>query len=146
MAHLTRWHQYPAFSNFDGLLQDFLGKDVLAPAQTAPKVWSPRVDLKETPEAYEIEIELAGVAPEEVELTLEKGVLTLKGERKREETRDQDTLHVVERHYGAFQRSFRFSQEIDVDSIVATSVHGILKVFVKKSPEAQSKRIEIKPA
>lgn len=132
---------------FDELIRDTF-RDYLVPFGYGPDVgimrFSPRVNVTETPDAYELECELPGVAPDDVKVTLSGDTLTIQGEKKREEKRESDTWHVTERSYGAFQRSFTFPTDVDPDSVEATSDNGVLTIRVMKAKEQQPRRIQIK--
>lgn len=150
MAFLTRWDpfrtQYPTHSLMNELFREFLParaldeREPLSPAAA----WTPRVNLKETADSYEVEVELPGIKPEDVEISFKDDVLTLKGERKAEKEREGETFHVVERTYGSFSRSFRFATPVDADSFNATAINGLLVIAVAKATEGQPKKIEIK--
>jgi HSP20 family protein len=92
--------------------------------------------------SYHVELDVPGVVREDVELTYEKGTLKITTERKAPE--EKRTGLVDERRYGKVTRSVTLPESIDVDSIGATLVNGVLHVTVSKKPEAQPKRIEIK--
>ena len=81
----------------------------------------------------------------DVNLTLNNGVLTLKGEKKSEREERKDDYHLMERSYGSFQRSFQIADTIDADKVQATFETGVLKVTLPKRPEAvkAEKRIPI---
>lgn len=108
----------------------------------------PSLDVTSDEKAYTMKIELPGVAPEDVKITAENGVLTISGEKK-EEVRDEKTKsHVRERSYGSFMRQMTLPDESDVDSISATSHDGVLCVAIpKKAPEqSKAKTIAIQKA
>jgi HSP20 family protein len=96
--------------------------------------WSPAVEASETPTEYVIAAELPGISPENVEVAMAEGVLTLKG-KKEEERRSEDkerTFHMWEREYGSFERMFRFPLEIAEDKVSAEFANGVLTVRVPK--------------
>jgi HSP20 family protein len=96
--------------------------------------WSPAVEASETPTEYVITAELPGISPENVEVAMAEGVLTLKG-KKEEERRSEDkerTFHMWEREYGSFERMFRFPLEIAEDKVSAEFANGVLTVRVPK--------------
>jgi HSP20 family protein len=105
--------------------------------------WTPRVDLSETEDAYHIHLDLPGVDKDDVDINLQDGTLTIRGERK-EETREEGTNAVrVERSFGQFFRSFTLPQTIKQDAIRATYDNGVLAVEVPKAEETKPRRIEI---
>lgn len=134
-------------SLFDELIRDTF-RDYLAPMGSGEvgqlMRFQPRVNVTETNEAYELECEVPGIAPEEVKVTLSGDTLTIQGEKRREEKREGDTWHVTERSYGSFQRSFTFPANVDADSVEASSENGVLHIKVMKATEQQPKRIQIR--
>jgi HSP20 family protein len=97
-------------------------------------VWSPAVEATELPTEYQISAELPGISPEEVEISMSDGMLTLKGsklEEKKENDKDR-TFHLWERSYGAFERTFRFPLDVKEDKITAEFNNGILTIKVPK--------------
>lgn len=134
-------------SLFDELIRDTF-RDYLAPMGAGEggqlMRYTPRVNVTETNEAYELECEVPGIDPEEVKVTLSGDTLTIQGEKRREEKREGDTWHVTERSYGSFQRSFTFPANVDADSVEASSENGVLHIKVMKAKEQQPKRIQIR--
>ena len=135
MNTLTRWTPFP------GKLMNEMLRDLAGPRGESS--WSPRIDLKETAEGYVVTAEVPGLDPKAIEITLKDKTLTLKGEKTREEKQEEETLHVLERSYGSFQRTFTFPVPIEGDSVEARSQNGILSISIKKTPEVRPRRIEI---
>jgi HSP20 family protein len=110
--------------------------------------FSPHIELKEDKEGYYVDIELAGIKPEEVDLSYNDKVLTIKGERKSElkDTSTDRKVHYSERFYGTFMRTIPFSEEILEDKINAEFKNGLLKIGLPKKPvdSAVSRKITIK--
>jgi HSP20 family protein len=106
--------------------------------------WMPSVDVKETKDALQLIAELAGIDPKDVEVTVEGGVLTLKGSRNFEKAVEGETYHRVERAYGTFERSFTLPTNVDPDRIQAIYKHGVLHLSLPKREEARPKSIAIK--
>jgi HSP20 family protein len=110
--------------------------------------WSkvPAVDVAETANGYEITAELPGIEEKNVEVKYADGTLTIKGEKKDEKEEKKENYYLSERNYGAFQRSFRVPDGVDVDKIEASFKNGVLTLTLPKTPEAQKeeKRIQIK--
>lgn len=106
--------------------------------------WMPRVDISETEESYAIHAELPAVKKEDVHVTVESGVLTIKGERKQESSESGRKFHRIERSYGSFVRSFTLPESVDADSISATFQEGVLNLTIPKRAKAISKSIDIK--
>ena len=107
-------------------------------------VWSPRVDVKETKDAYELLADLPGLEKKEINISLNDNVLTVKGERKSEEKSEDENCYYNERTYGTFSRSFRLPNKVEQKDIRAEYKDGVLKVVLRKSEEAKPREIEIK--
>ena len=108
----------------------------------------PAVDLKEEENRYVIQVDLPGIDPKDVEVSLENNVLTIKGERRTEAEETKEGYYRVERVYGSFLRRFTLPAEVDEERIEASYKDGVLTVVLPKKPEAVSKakKIEIKAA
>jgi HSP20 family protein len=106
--------------------------------------WVPAVDVQETEDAYRIEADVPGIKADDIEVTLEKGVLTLRGERKAEHDAEQQGTRHVERSYGAFVRRFSLPDTADADNIDAEVNNGVLRLTIKKKAESKPRRIEVK--
>ena len=123
----------------DRLFEDTFGRD------SGRAAWSPPVDIREDNQEIVIEVELPGIRPEEVDVTSENGVLTIRGEKRSASAEKEDgRYHVIERTYGAFTRSFQLPTGVDEQRIDAEFVDGLLMVHVPKAAPAQSRRIEIR--
>ena len=105
--------------------------------------WTPAVDVKEEEGRYLISADVPGVKPEEIELTMEDGVLTIKGERQAKAETKTEGYTRVERINGTFYRRFNLPDSADSESISAKSNHGVLEVSIPKKPALQPRRIEV---
>lgn len=106
--------------------------------------WAPPCDIFETDKELVLKVELPEVKKEEVDVTLENNVLTLRGERKFEERTERENYHRVERHYGEFMRSFTLPAFVDATKINAEFKDGVLTVTLPKHEEARPKQINVK--
>ncbi|KXS14929.1 HSP20-like chaperone [Gonapodya prolifera JEL478] len=104
-----------------------------------------RVDVSETPKAYLVKADLPGVKKEDIHLTIDNNVLSIKAERKEESEVKDETHHVVERSYGSFQRAFRLPENAVQDQVDAKFDNGVLQLTIGKEEEKKpdAKRIEI---
>lgn len=131
-------------------LQDLfqVGSEVsrlLGTAESAMQgAWAPAADILETPDSFQIIVELPGVSSEDVDITVENDVLTLRGERRFSEPADQQTYHRVERHYGNFGRRIALPPKCDSTRIDAGMDNGLLSITVPKMEQAKPQRIAIK--
>ncbi len=105
----------------------------------------PKVNTRETEDAYHIEVELPGVKKKDVDISVDGNVLTISGERNvRDEVKDED-YHKVESRYGVFSRSFTLPEKVDIENIEAEFVNGVLEIAIPKlKVDNSSKKIEIK--
>lgn len=106
--------------------------------------WSPNVDIFENKDQIVLEVELPGMKPEDVDISIENNVLTIHGERKFEKKDEGDNYHRIERSYGAFTRSFTLPPTVSSENVDATFDNGILRLTLAKREEAKPKKIEIK--
>jgi HSP20 family protein len=104
----------------------------------------PAVDIVEGETDFLVDIEIPGVAREDVKITVQENVLTVKGEKKFRGERKGVRYRRVERAYGAFQRSFTLPSTVKADGIEATHADGILHIVLPKQEEAKPKEIEVK--
>lgn len=122
----------------DRLFEDTFGRD-------AGSAWTPAVDIRENQNELRLDVELPGIKPDEVEITTDNGVLTIRGEKLTERKEDDDSrYHIVERVYGTFTRSFQLPPGIDETRIEATFDNGILSIHIPKAALPQPKKIQIK--
>ncbi len=105
--------------------------------------WVPAVDIKDEANRYVIRADLPGVKPEDIEVTMDNGVLTIRGERKFEETEEKENFKRIERSYGMFYRRFTLPENTDPEAIEAKGTDGVLEVTIPKTAEKASKRIEV---
>jgi HSP20 family protein len=106
--------------------------------------WSPRVDISETDNEFVIKAEIPEVKKEDVKVSVDNGVLTVRGERKQEKEEKGKKFHRVERYYGSFVRSFTLPDNVDGTKIKASFKDGMLNVQIPKTAEAKPKPIEVK--
>jgi len=111
---------------------------------TVSSYWTPAVDITEQENEYIVKMELPGVSKEDVKISLESNILTIRGEKKQEREEKNKSLHRVERLYGSFQRSFTLPTSVKSDKIDAFFKDGVLSVTLPKMEEAKPKQIDVK--
>ena len=111
---------------------------------TAFTAWTPAVDIAEHDDEYVVKVELPGVNKDDVKITIESNVLTLRGEKKQEKETKKENHHRIERSYGSFQRSFTLPTTVKSDKIDAVYKDGVLQIALPKAEEAKPKQIEVK--
>lgn len=152
--------QSPAVSTFDELQHEmnslfgrFFHRDPFRtfnlPAQMKGFDLTPTVDVAEKDGAYEITAELPGIAEKDVAVTVDHGVLTISGEKKDEKNEEKKNVHISERRYGSFQRSFSLPDDSDEQKISADFNKGVLKITVGRAKQIKkngTRQIAIKAA
>jgi HSP20 family protein len=106
----------------------------------------PAVDIYEDKDKVVLKLEVPGIDQKDLHVTVEDNTLTVKGERKFEDEEKQENFHRIERTYGSFYRAFTLPPTVDTANIGADYKAGVLKLELKKKPEAQPKQIEVKIA
>jgi HSP20 family protein len=104
----------------------------------------PDFDISETEKEYVISGEIPGIDVKDLHVTLTNGIITIKGEKKKETEDNKKNYHFVERHYGSFERSFRIPDSIKTDELDAQYKDGILKLTLPKAEVSEVKKIEVK--
>jgi len=123
---------------------DSLFGQIFEPA--AAPGWAPAMDVAETPDAYVIRVDVPGVDPKAMEISVANGVLEIKGERAGEAAAEGEGWHRRERRRGAFARTVTLPGEVDASRVVAESRNGVLTVTPPKREELRPRRIEIREA
>ena len=123
---------------FDRVLGDDTDQSNVVTSQ-----WTPRVDIKEETNRFVILADIPGIDPNAIEVQMDKGVLSIKGERKSEARTQTEKLTRVERSYGSFYRRFALPDSADAEGISATGKHGVLEISIPKKPETTPRRIAV---
>jgi len=139
------------FSNLqreiDRVFQDFGRGGMPSLGEFGRNAMALKMNVAEHDGAVEVTAEIPGCAPEDIDVQLKDGVLTIKGEKKVEKDDKQKDYHVMERSYGMFERSVSLPAEVDASKVEAAFDKGVLKVTLPKLPQEQSKsqKIPVKP-
>jgi HSP20 family protein len=143
-----RNHMLSLYRPFNDLFRDdFFDRELGAffnAATAGRRGFQPAVDVLDTEHAYLLKAELPGVAPEEIEIKVENGVLTLTGERRHEADREDQGYRRIERSYGKFSRSFTVPEGTRADAIEAHADNGVLTVTIPKVVKEAPHKIPIK--
>ena len=110
----------------------------------ALREWVPSLDFSETADTYMLRIEIPGLEPKDVQVTLQDNVLTVKGEKKEEMKQKDERFYRLERSHGMFSRSLRLPAPVDGTKVNAVFKNGVLTITVPKAPEAKTSTIPIK--
>jgi HSP20 family protein len=115
-------------------------------ADSATVSWIPHVDIHEEAERFVVTADVPGVASKDIEITADKGVLSIKGERRSEKKSSANGYERLERASGSFLRRFTLPESADAEAIKATHADGVLELSIPKVPEKQARRIEVRAA
>jgi HSP20 family protein len=138
---LEPWHSLRRLSN---ALDEAFGTYQEEDGRTITASWYPACDVFEDKEAIKIVAEVPGVKPEDVKLSLENNLLTIRGEKKQQAEERSERVHRYERSYGAFERTFALPSTVDPERIQAGYENGILTVAVPKAERARPREIPVK--
>jgi HSP20 family protein len=105
--------------------------------------WAPRVDIREEDKRFMILVDVPGVDPSTIEVSMDKSILTIKGERKVDSEETSGKLTRQERVYGTFHRRFSLPESADADNISAHGRFGVLEIAIPKKPETTPRRLAI---
>ena len=146
--------RYESWNLLDRLQREFNPKNLLNPnarevegennSDVVTSHWHPAVDIKEEEDRFVIYADLPGVDPKDIGITMEQGVLTLKGERSEETKEEHESYKRVERVSGSFYRRFNLPDTADAERIEAEGKNGVLEITLPKQEKAQPKRITVK--
>lgn len=126
-----------------GAFERFFNTDDTDQSNVVTSQWAPRVDIKEEDKRFVILADIPGVDPKEIEVHMDKGILSLKGERQSEKKEQNGRFTRVERTHGSFHRRFALPDSADADGITAVGRHGVLEISIPKKPETTPRRISI---
>lgn len=147
--NLSHWRpkkNVPVTDDFFGLEHPFYGLTLfpeLKPFFESSQKWNPAVDVTEEADQFLIRADIPGIDKKDIELSAEGTVLSIKGERKQEQVKNEKNFHRLERSYGQFIRRLDLGEQIDLANVKAKYEHGVLDITVKKSKNSVVKKIEI---
>lgn len=152
MSSITRFDPFRDVASLHDEVERMLRQTLGAPlarrgddaAASPAGAFGPALDVEETDEAYTIHVELPGVSPEDVEVSLEDDALTVRGERAFYEDKQADGFRRIERHFGRFHRAVRLADRVAGDRVSAVHKDGVLTIEVPKAEEAKPRRIEVR--
>ena len=144
MSTITRWDPFRDLTT----LQNRLNRVFVAPYngedESTYSAWMPPVEIFDHEDNLVLRAELPGMSQKDIDLSVENGVLSLRGEKRRERDLKEENVHRAERYYGNFVRTFTLPTTVDVNAIRASYKDGVLEVVLPKAETAKSKKIEIK--
>jgi HSP20 family protein len=142
---MSRWDPFRELSSIQNELNRLFGRTFSTEGgETREAGWVPAIDVAETQDRFLITAELPGVDPDDVDISVENSVLTLRGDRRfYQETKEED-FHRIERRFGNFARSITLPSTADPERIRASFDAGLLTIEVPKKEEAKPRKIQIK--
>ena len=143
MNKLIRWNPTRDFNSLWNSF-DRMFEDSWAMQADQPRAYSLALDVAENENAYVVKASVPGISPDDIEITLEKNVLTISGETRADETINSEEYRLRERRYGTFSRSLRLPVDVVSDSIEAHYENGVLNLMIPKAEEVKPKKIAVK--
>lgn len=148
MTALTRWQPFREVASLqervNQLFSDFFpASDLLEPFSLAETGFSPKTDVYEKNDQLVVEMEVPGMRPEDLNISVEGNALTISGERKTETDRKEGQFHRTERSWGQFSRSFTLPTTVDPATVEARYDNGVLHVCMTKKPGSRPRQIKI---
>ena len=145
-----KWNPFKEMEEMQNRLNHYLGKGSLTrnsqEEPAASELWTPLVDVSEDNKEYLIKVELPEINKSDIAVRVEKGVLSITGERKFQKEGKGKKYHRVERSYGHFTRNFTLPEDLDPDKVKADFKASVLELRLYKAEKAKSKEIEVKVA
>lgn len=145
--NLVRWTPFSEMESLFGPLPSVLSNwQRLAMGDGKKLEWAPSADISETDKEYVIRAELPAVKKEDIQVSLEEGMITIKGERKQQKEDKSEKFHRMESFYGSFERRFSLPDNVNADAVRCDSKDGILTVHIPKmaeSPKQKAKQITV---
>ena len=105
--------------------------------------WTPAVDIREDDNGFTIVADIPGVDPKDIDVHMENGMLTIRGERESEKKEEKEGYKRIERSYGSFYRRFSMPDSADADKIKAESKNGVLQITIPKQEKVQPRKISV---
>ena len=147
--NVVRYEPWGLLRRFNEDVNQLFSDSRMAPAaegdrsSIATSNWTPAVDIKEEDERFVLIADIPGVDPKDIDVTMEDGVLTIKGERKHESEEDANGYKRVERSYGSFYRRFSLPDTANAEAVTAKGKDGVLEVVIPKQEKVQPRRIAV---
>lgn len=139
---LTRYEPWSLLSQLQKELERSF-ESVQNDSTSVTAEWAPAVDIKEEESRYILQADLPGVKPADIDIMMENGVLTIKGERDTAARTEKEGYKRVERTHGTFYRRFTLPDTVDAEAIAAASTDGVLEVTIPKKAAVQPKKITV---
>jgi HSP20 family protein len=148
--NITRYHRpwgvrYPFQEDLRQVLDRvFEADDSGDQSDVVTSQWAPRVDIREEDRRFVIAADIPGVDPKDIEVNMDNGILSIRGERKSESKTGNGKYTRIERSHGVFYRRFALPDSANPEGISAAGKHGVLEIEIPKKPETTPRKIDIK--
>jgi HSP20 family protein len=144
MNNLSRWEPFRGFNSLQEQVNRlFEGSMRGTEPESSLTAWAPAVDVYETENELVVTADLPGIDEKDLDVRIEKNMLTIRGERKMEKTVNEDNFLRVERAYGSFSRSFSLPNTVNTEAIKAEYNGGVLTVRLPKREESKPKQVKV---
>ncbi len=142
LTHYNPWSLFDQFQNEMNRMRTY--KDNSEDnGDVVTSDWAPAVDIKEEDNQYLLVADIPGVDPKDIDVHMENGILTIKGERNSELKTEREGYKRIERKHGVFYRRFTMPEGVDADGIEANCDHGVLTVTIPKQEVAKARKIAV---
>jgi HSP20 family protein len=144
MTRYNPWNTQPALQDeIKQVFDRFFGESNGDHSNVVTSQWMPRVDIKEEDDRFVIFADIPGVDPKDIEIHMDKGILSIRGERSSEAREDNQRFSRIERTHGVFYRRFALPDSANAEGIGATGRNGVLEISIPKKPETTPRRIQV---
>lgn len=141
---VSRWDPFRDLMSIQGDLNELFGRAFGQGEAARGASWAPVLDVFEDKDRFVIKVELPGLGPDDVDISVEEGTLTVSGERRFYQEMEEGGFHRIERRFGTFARSLNLPSTADPDRIEASFDAGVLTITVPKKEEAKPRKIQVK--
>jgi HSP20 family protein len=144
MNSIARWDPFRSLSTLQGEVNRLFDSTFKAnTGSSALTAWAPAVDIYETENELVVKADLPDLSEKDIDVLVENNMLSIRGERKFDQTVEEDNFLRVERSYGAFSRSFSLPNTVNAEAVQASYKNGVLKVELPKRPESKPKQVKV---
>ena len=152
MTNLTRYEPFREMTTLSRAMDRMFDRMMGESLFDMPALWqrsdeqsnSLALDVAEQDDKFIVKASVPGINPEDIEVTLNEGVLTIKGETKEDHEVKEENYHLRERHFGSFMRRIALPSNVDAEHVEATNENGVLTLTLPKAENVKQRRIEVK--
>ncbi|MDX1656695.1 MAG: Hsp20/alpha crystallin family protein [Candidatus Competibacteraceae bacterium] len=141
--NVVRYEPWHLLQRFHDEVNQALRGNEQDTSSVATSQWRPAVDIREEKDRFVLSADLPGVEPKDIEITMDKGVLTIRGERTWQSEEEKEGYKRVERVRGTFHRRFNLPDTANPEAITARGNNGVLEISIPKQQQVQPRRIEV---